>query len=110
MAINKELLDNIPKELYHFIKVLDFGYKKYGDGKIARSSQLLSHTSPKLDHKSMHESMFRHLAKSQCGIRLDDESGYDHLLHLACRALICYYRISKGASHKDNKEGNHESI
>lgn len=47
----------------------------------------------------MHASMFRHLAASSAGQRIDKESQLDHLLHLATRALMLYTRIKHDIIH-----------
>lgn len=77
-------------EFYDVIKVLEMGAKKHG------ANNWLDPNGKKADHKSMHDSMFHHLAESFSGSRKDTESGLDPLLHLACRALMSYTRKKRG--------------
>lgn len=70
--------------------VLEMGAKKYGN---------LNWTKPdgtKSGFYDMHMSMTRHLAESFMGVRQDDESGLDPLLHLATRALMMYTLLQRG--------------
>lgn len=83
-------LDFLEDEFLDFLKVLEFGEKKYG------KYSWLSEDGPKTNHKDMHASMFRHLAESYAGKRADDETGLDPLLHLASRALMLYTRLKRG--------------
>lgn len=90
----------IPKEFLDVVKVLEFGAEKY------EANGWLEPDAYKMDHKSNHDSMFHHLAESYVlmevpGIetRQDMESGLDHLLHLACRALMEYTRMKRGIRH-----------
>jgi hypothetical protein len=77
------------KEFYDFYKVIEMGAKKYdADGWLAPDGKGTS-------HKQMHDSMFHHLAKSYSGVRLDDESQLDHLLHVATRAMMLYTRLRR---------------
>lgn len=78
------MLDKIevPAEMMHFTKVLEFGATKYG-----ANSWL---AGKNFDAKSNHASMSRHLAEAYCGFDRDAESDLDPLLHLACRALMQY--------------------
>lgn len=85
----------LPKEFLDVVKVLEFGAEKY------ESNGWLEPNAHKMDHKSNHDSMFHHLASSFSGDRLDNESGLDHLLHLACRALMQYTREKRSVeAHK----------
>jgi len=82
-----------------FMRVVEMGAAKYdADG-------WLEPDGAKTSHKDMHASMFRHLACSSSGIREDDESGLDHLLHLATRALMMYTRHKRGIRHPDDYTG-----
>jgi len=72
----------LPKEFLDVVKVLEMGAKKYGANSWLKGEHF--------DSKSNHESMFRHLSKSLCCKDKDSESDLDHLLHLACRALMEY--------------------
>lgn len=77
-------------EFDDFMQVVEMGAKKYdADG-------WLEPDGAKTSLKDMHASMFRHLASSSAGVRLDDESSLDHLLHLATRALMLYTRLQRG--------------
>ncbi len=87
MAI--ELLYKEP-EFDDFYKVIELGAKKYA------VRNWLEPNGSCTSHKDMHSSMFRHLASSSTGVRLDNETGLDHLLHLTTRALMLYTRIQRG--------------
>lgn len=88
----------IPEEMLDFLKVLEMGAKKYDN------LNWLEPNGQKSSFKDMHASMFRHLANSQAGVRLDHESGLDHLLHLTTRALMMYVRLKRGIVHdSENK-------
>lgn len=77
------------KEFYDFYKVIEMGAKKYeADGWLDPDGKGTS-------HKQMHDSMFHHLAQSYSKIRNDDESGLDHLLHVATRAMMLYCRLRR---------------
>jgi hypothetical protein len=84
------------KEMMDFILVLEMGAKKYEiDGWLKPDGAGSS-------EKEMHASMFRHLAKSLASgganprLVVDAESGLDHLLHVATRALMLYTRRKRG--------------
>ena len=79
----------LPDEMFHWFKIMLMGAKKHG------ANNWLNKDGTKSDHDSMHNSMFHHLADSYAGCREDHESGYDPLLHLATRALMCYTRKRK---------------
>jgi len=83
-------------EFLDFLEVLKMGAKKHGN------SNWLNADGKKSSHKDMHDSMFHHIAKSYAGIRLDQESGLDELLHVASRALMCYTLIKRGIKHKED--------
>jgi hypothetical protein len=87
----------IPSEMYDFFMVLRGGARKYG------ANNWLEVDGNCSDHKSMHASMFRHLAESSAGITRDKDSGLHPLLHLASRALMLYTRQKKGLKHKLDK-------
>lgn len=87
-----------PKEFQDVFKILEFGIQKgYSpDGWLA---------GDKFNEKDNDKSMLRHLIKQTTMDKSeimdlvdscyqnqthDDESGYSHLLHLACRALMKY--------------------
>lgn len=84
------------EEFSDFMKVVEMGAEKY------EANQWLSPAGAKTSHRDMHASMFRHLAASSSGIINDEESGLDHLLHLATRALMLYTRRKKGITHPDD--------
>ena len=71
-------------------QVLEMGAKKYA------ANGWLDADGHGTSHKEMHDSMFHHLAQSYAKNRLDDESQLDHLLHVACRALMLYTRLQRG--------------
>lgn len=77
-------------EFYDVEKVLEMGAKKYAPNDWLKSDGKCANI------RSMHDSMFHHLAESFCGKLKDGESGLDPLLHLACRALMCYARRKRG--------------
>lgn len=54
-------------------------------------------------HKEMHDSMFHHLAESFSGVKEDKDSKLNPLLHLACRAMMCYTRQIRNIKHPDDK-------
>lgn len=90
--------DAIPSEFFDFLKIVAMGAKKYD------LNGWLEEDGIKADERAMADSMFHHLAKSfACQeiprYRVDDESGEDHLLHLACRALMLYTRRKRGIKH-----------
>jgi hypothetical protein len=84
------LKEHAPIEMEDWIDVYEMGAEKHG------LDNWLKPNGKTSSHKDMHASMFRHLAESSAGIRADKESGLDPLLHLACRALMCYTRIKRG--------------
>ena len=93
-------------EFYDILKVLEMGAAKHG-----AHNWLNKAGGKKSSFKDMHDSMFHHLAESWgqkdrdmfkqpqphgADRREDEESGLDPLLHLACRALMCYTLIQRG--------------
>lgn len=88
---------DIPQEMYDWTDVLEMGAKKYG------ANNWLEPDGKNANEKNTHASMFRHLAKSSAGIINDEESGLDHLLHVACRALMLYTRRKRNIIHKEDK-------
>lgn len=72
----------IPKEMYHFVKVLEEGAKKYGENSWMKGEHF--------NHRDNHASMSRHLAEGYMGQVRDKETGLHPYLHLACRALMEY--------------------
>ena len=79
-----EDLELFPVEFLDVVKVLN----KSAEGKYPPRGWE-DGTAPIVPSKN-NDSMFHHLAKITAGIELDDESGLDHHLHLACRALMAY--------------------
>lgn len=90
---------SLPPEMFHFLRIVAMGAKKY------ELNGWLKTDGAKTDEKSMHDSMFHHLAESYtakaladgAGVRvsvmdLDHESGESALLHLQCRAGMQYTR------------------
>ena len=104
-------------EFFDIVKVLEFGEKKHPRVSNEQPNWLESDGN-KSSFKNMHESMFRHLAESQCqgymGLsryddfndlvrtRADIESSIDPLLHLAVRALMVYTRIRRNIRHSED--------
>jgi phosphatidate phosphatase PAH1 len=84
-------------EFYDYKKVIEHGEKKHG------KSNWLEPNGSKSSFKQMHDSMFHHLAESFAGIRKDEESGLDPLLHLITRAKMLYTRIQRGITHKEDE-------
>lgn len=80
----------LPEAFYDVHKVYEMGARKHG------KDNYLEPNGSKSSHKEMHDSIFHHVALSFARIRLDDESGLDHLLHAASRCLMMYERIKKG--------------
>lgn len=78
------------KEFDDYLAVLDMGAKKYSP------HGWLEPNGTRTSFKEYHDSMFHHLAKSFSGIRNDDESGLDHLLHLITNAQMMYTRLKRG--------------
>lgn len=83
-------------EFFDILKVLEFGANKHG------KVNWLQADGKKSSEKDMHASMFRHLAQSSAGIRHDEESDLDPLLHLAARALMLYTRRQRGLVHTND--------
>jgi hypothetical protein len=83
-------------EFFDIQDILEMGAVKHG------SHNWLSPNGGKSSFRSMHDSMFHHLASSFSGVRLDNESGKDHLLHLATRSLMTYTRIKRGLIHQED--------
>jgi hypothetical protein len=101
----------VPKEMYHFLKIMELGAKKHG------ANNWLNPNGKRSSEKDMHESMFHHLAESYAlgqlyknnpvskvsGIK-DKDTGLDPLLHLACRALMMYTRRQKLIVHEEDSK------
>ncbi len=83
----------VPSEMFDFINVMTASANA---GKYQPNNWLRKEGAVNSDHRSMHASMFRHLAESSTGGRHDADTHLDPLLHLACRALMFYTRIKKG--------------
>jgi hypothetical protein len=83
----------VPPEMFEFVGVMT---KSAASGKYEPNNWLRGSGAINSDHKSMHASMFRHLAESSTGGRRDVDTNLDPLLHLACRALMFYTRIQRG--------------
>ncbi len=91
--------NDLPIEFYDFFKVVKMGAEKYG------MSNWLKPGGTKSSEKDMAASMFRHLAQSTVtlyGDPVDEESGLDPLLHLACRALMLYTRRQRNITHPND--------
>lgn len=85
-------------EFLDFLDVLKMGADKHGN------ANWLNADGKKSSHKEMHDSMFHHLSNSFAGVRIDNDSGLDHLLHLASRALMMYTRLKRGIKHPNDKK------
>lgn len=102
-AVKQERRDLFKKkawrpEFEEFLDVMMFGAEKYEmDG-------WLKHDGKSSDHKSMHSSIMRHVALSFANVRIDDESGLDHLLHVITRATMLYTRMKRGIVHPLDKK------
>jgi hypothetical protein len=83
-------------EFLDFLEVLKMGAAKHGN------ANWIQINGKKSSHKDMHDSMFHHLSLSYANRRLDGESGLDHLLHLASRALMLYTRLKRGMTHPED--------
>lgn len=90
---NSEL--DIPIEMLSFISVLEHSANigKYP------ANNWLNKDGHNQDLKSTHASMFRHLAASAAGQRVDKDNGMDPLLMLAARAMMLYYRVKNNIVH-----------
>lgn len=93
----------LKKDMLDFIKVLEMGARKY------EPNGWLLPDGAGTSEKEMHASMFRHLSKSAVygelflkDAQLDDESELDHLLHVACRALMLYTRRKRKITHSQD--------
>jgi hypothetical protein len=93
---NSFVTDNWHPEFNDFYRIIEMGAKKY------ERNNWLEKNGKSTSHKDIHASMFRHLANSQANNRLDIESGEDHLLHLICRAMMCYTRLKRNLVHPDD--------
>lgn len=99
--------DLIVNEFFDIGKVLDFGATKY------EPNNWLKPNGTKSSFKDRHDSLFHHLAQSFAAgpnkykaNRYDDESKLDHLLHLACGALMLYTRIQREITHEKDEQRN----
>lgn len=92
----------IPIEFEDYKKVIEYGAKKYA------ANNWLEQNGQKSSDKDMFASMLRHLA-SATKAELDPETGLDHLLHLATRALMVYTRRQRGLVHWDDLP-THEKV
>lgn len=86
----------VEPEMMDFVSVIEMGAIKHGN------KNWLDPNGKKSSHKEMHDSMFHHLAESYSGKIRDNESGLHPLLHLACRALMCYTRHARGIQHEND--------
>jgi hypothetical protein len=103
-------LDLWHPDFFDMTKVLEYGATKH-----TKDNWLKADKGNKSSFREMHDSMFHHLSRSFSGAsslysldapdflgavkncsRLDSETHLDHLLHLACRALMCYVLIKNG--------------
>ena len=87
-----------PIEFLDVMQVLIQGAQKHGN------NNWLESNGKKSSVKEMHDSMFHHLAESYGNHRVDQESGFYPLLHLACRALMLYTRYKRQLVHLTDKE------
>lgn len=98
-SVVRDVPITIAPEMLEFTKVLQNSANK----KKYPADNWLQEDGINSDHKAMHDSMFHHLAKSFSNQRIDNDSGLDHLLHLAMRALMLYTRISRKIVHPKDK-------
>lgn len=83
-------------EIFDVMKVFVMGDSKYG------VDSWLQSDGPTMSIKSNFDSMSHHMAKYYCQDNKDSESGLDHRLHIACRALMSYVRYMRDIQHKDD--------
>lgn len=88
-------IDAVVPEMLDFFLIVAMGAKKY------EMNGWLKPDGKKCSERSMHDSMFHHLAESSTGDMPDEESGLDPLLHLACRAMMLYTRRQRGIKYKE---------
>lgn len=81
---------DFPLEFLDLIKVMEMGAVKHGKDSWRHADNI------SLSFGNNHASMYRHWEKSLRGIRDDEESGLDHYLHIATRALMAYARNKRG--------------
>jgi hypothetical protein len=96
MTVNDKEQMYIPEEFSHFIKVMEFGAKKYGPNSWLKGEHF--------NVRSNQRSVQHHLLDSNLNIRLDPESGLDSLLHAITRLQFEYTLRSLGMI--DEKTGN----
>lgn len=87
--------EGFPRELFDHIQILVNSYKS---GKYPMNNWL-EPDGKGMSDEANNASMKRHFKKYLAGIELDDDSGMDHLLHLAVRAMMKYTRRKKGLVH-----------
>lgn len=88
----------IRPEFFDVFKIISMGAGKY------KLNNWLTPDGARTSEKEMHDSMFHHLAQSFSNGDADKESGEDHLLHLATRALMLYTRRQNGI--RNSKDGD----
>ena len=92
-------LEAIKPEFFDFLKIVSLGSKKYV------MDNWLRPDGTKSSEQDMHDSMFHHLAKSLSNpSSKDEDSQDDHLLNLACRALMQYTRRKRNIVHEKDKQ------
>ena len=94
VCVQEKMLESIPIEFLDVSLVLGAGSEKHG------KNNWLKKNGNTADHKSMHSSMFRHLASSYAGQRIDPDSGLPHLLHLSARSSMAYTLHKRGIVHE----------
>jgi|SRR6185437_10659158 len=91
-----EMLKLYP-EMLDVVQVIEAGRVKHGDTWLNAEGATMS-------LKDNCASLQRHLDKKKKGILLDKDSGLDHDLHIACRALMSYVRKKRGLVHPKDAE------
>ena len=90
VCLEEDEADKLPPEFNDMLKVLEMGAKKYEvDGWLKTDKK-------SFNDRDNHASMSRHLAEYYMGVKNDEDSDLDPLLHLATRALMAYTRRKRG--------------
>lgn len=86
-----------PSEFQDVYKVLEYGATKY------EPNNWLKPDGKRSTYTEYHDSAFHHLARSFAGVRADEETKLDHLLHAAINCLMLYTRMKRGIKHPNDK-------
>jgi hypothetical protein len=77
--------------LEEVVKVITFGCKKYDDRNWEKG----------LDYGRLIGSTMRHLSKWFRGVEIDDDSGINHLAHVACNVIFLLTYCLRGSGNDD---------